>query len=73
MGLYRTGAGAVGRLTFGLMGGTVGGAWTWSLFLKVTSSVLRLRRRCCKWTASFEEEASESREKEKILDIDCRV
>lgn len=32
--------------------------WTWSRFLSVTSSVLRLRKRCCKWTASFEEDAS---------------
>lgn len=25
----------------------------------VTNSVLRLRSRCCKWTASFDEDASE--------------
>lgn len=31
---------------------------TCSRFLRVTSSVLRLRRRCCRCTASFDEEAS---------------
>lgn len=31
----------------------------------VTNSVLRLRRRCCKWTASFEEEASVGKKIEK--------
>lgn len=33
--------------------------WPWfRLFRRVTSSVLRLRKRCCKCTASFEQDAS---------------
>lgn len=35
-----------------------GGWLTCSRFLRVTSSVLRLLRRCCRCTASFEDEAS---------------
>lgn len=36
-----------------------GGWFTCSRFLRVTSSVLRLLRRCWRCTASFEDEASE--------------
>lgn len=32
---------------------------TWSLFLSVTNSVLRLFKRCCRWTASFEDASRE--------------
>lgn len=35
-----------------------GGWLTCSRFLRVTSSVLKLLRRCCRCTASFEDEAS---------------
>lgn len=37
-----------------------GGWFTCSRFLRVTSSVLRLLRRCWRCTASFEDEASET-------------
>lgn len=43
---------------FGEFAADVPGVVTCRRLRNVTNSVLRLRRRCCKWTASFEEEAS---------------
>lgn len=39
---------------------------TWSRFRRVTNSVLKLFNRCCRWTASFDEEAS------KVLSLEIR-
>ena len=43
---------------------------TCSRFLRVTSSVLRLRKRCCRCTASFDEEASSRTKQEASLRYD---
>lgn len=43
-------------------GGTVAAGWlTWRRFRSVTSSVLKLRRRCCRCTASFDDDASDNK------------
>lgn len=40
------------------------GFWlTCNRFRRVTNSLLKLFKRCCKWTASFEDEASEEKRK----------
>lgn len=46
-----------------------GGWFTCSRFLRVTSSVLRLLRRCWRCTASFEDEASETKTFARIVSI----
>jgi hypothetical protein len=40
----------------------VAAGWlTWRRFRRVTSSVLKLRRRCCRCTASFDDDASDNK------------
>jgi len=64
--LYEPGVGCVCGCGCGgggllMVGETPGGdaPVTWRRFRSVTNSVLRLRSRCCRCTASFEEDASE--------------